>query len=341
MGKIYKTIIPLILIAALGGCFARTSPPAPVSNKASNYYGTQPQNKMTRTQQVPAGGSITTSRRTTIRVKKGESLYKISRREKVPLRALIEANHLSPPYGLSAGTRLRIPAIRVYVVARGDTVYAIARRFGPNAPNASAHAIIRENGLKPPAYALEVNQKLILPWVQKRRANLKRKTITAQAFPKAAKHAKATNRTASKPRKKTRTRLRAPPPRSSRVFRWPLRGRILSRFGGKGGGLYNDGINIAARRGTPVHAVENGVVAYVGNELRGYGNLLLVRHSGGWVSAYAHNGKLLVKKGQVVSRGQAIARVGQSGTVSQPQLHFELRRGRRAVNPKRYLATRS
>ncbi len=128
-----------------------------------------------------------------------------------------------------------------------------------------------------------------------------------------------------------------PPPRSGRGFLWPLKGRVLSAFGAKARGLRNDGINIAAPRGTPVRAAENGVVAYAGNELRGFGNLLLIKHAGGWVSAYAHNQTLLVKRGDKVRKRQVIAKVGSSGNVSGPQLHFELRRGRRAVDPRKHL----
>jgi murein DD-endopeptidase MepM/ murein hydrolase activator NlpD len=116
-------------------------------------------------------------------------------------------------------------------------------------------------------------------------------------------------------------------------FLWPVNGKIISPFGPKDGGLHNDGINIAAPLGTPVHAADNGVVVYAGNELRGFGNLLLVRHADGWVSAYAHCDALLVKRGDNVKRGQVIARVGQSGNVSAPQLHFELRKGAEAVDP--------
>ena len=112
---------------------------------------------------------------------------------------------------------------------------------------------------------------------------------------------------------------------------------MLSSFGAKAKGLYNDGINISASRGTPVLAAENGVVAYAGNELRGFGNLLLIKHSGGWVTAYAHNETLLVRRGQKVKKGQVIAKVGSTGAVSSPQLHFELRKGKRAINPEKYL----
>jgi murein DD-endopeptidase MepM/ murein hydrolase activator NlpD len=129
-----------------------------------------------------------------------------------------------------------------------------------------------------------------------------------------------------------------PAARSSSSFLWPVNGKVVSEFGTAEDGLHNDGINIAAPRGTPVRAAENGVVVYAGNELRGFGNLLLVRHADGFVSAYAHNESLLVERGATVERGQTIARVGSSGSVTSPQLHFELRRGTEAVDPREYLS---
>jgi len=118
---------------------------------------------------------------------------------------------------------------------------------------------------------------------------------------------------------------------------WPVEGRVLSGFGEGAGGIHNDGINIAAPVGTPVVAAEAGVVAYTGNELRGYGNLVLVKHPDGWMTAYAHNEAVLVKRGDAVKRGQVIARVGATGAVGEPQLHFEMRRGTRALDPAEYL----
>ncbi|MDZ4737588.1 MAG: LysM peptidoglycan-binding domain-containing M23 family metallopeptidase [Rhodospirillaceae bacterium] len=129
-----------------------------------------------------------------------------------------------------------------------------------------------------------------------------------------------------------------PAARANTTFLWPVNGKVISEFGGAEDGLHNDGINIAAPRGTPVRAAENGVVVYAGNELRGFGNLLLVRHADGFVSAYAHNESLLVERGATVERGQTIARVGSSGSVTSPQLHFELRRGTEAVDPREYLS---
>ena len=127
------------------------------------------------------------------------------------------------------------------------------------------------------------------------------------------------------------------PALSGGKFLWPVNGKIVSRFGAKDGGLHNDGLNIAAPQGTPVRAAENGVVAYAGNELRGFGNLLLIRHADGWMSAYAHNDALLVQRGDRVARGQTIARVGRTGNVATPQLHFELRRGAGPVDPLPHL----
>ena len=120
-------------------------------------------------------------------------------------------------------------------------------------------------------------------------------------------------------------------------FPWPVRGRVLASYGIAADGTHNDGINIAAARGTAVTSVESGIVAYSGNELRGYGNLVLVKHTNGWISAYAHCDEILVRKGDPVYRGQTIAKVGTTGGVAEPQLHFELRQGKRPVDPRGFL----
>ena len=132
--------------------------------------------------------------------------------------------------------------------------------------------------------------------------------------------------------------LPAPEPMSGNSFRWPVQGRIISEFGAKPDGGHNDGIDVAVPLGTSVKAAENGVVAYAGDELKGYGNLVLIRHSNNWVSAYAHNDEILVKRGDQVRRGQVIAKAGRTGQVAQPQLHFELRKGSRPVDPTKFMA---
>ena len=254
---------------------------------------------------------------------KGDTVYALSRRHRVSMRAIIEANRLSPPYHLRAGQRVILPRGRKYVVRKGDTLSGIARQTG-----AGMYRLARLNGLKPP-YTIRIGQRLAIPGA------------AAPSTPagKTAKTAKSAAR--RKPLAANKTMVPSavprPPPNSGKGFLWPLKGRVVSGFGAKAKGLHNDGINIAAPRGTPVKATENGVVVYAGNELRGFGNLLLVKHSGGWISAYAHNQDLLVKRGQRVKKGQAVAKVGSSGTVSEPQLHFELRRGKQAVDPRKHL----
>jgi murein DD-endopeptidase MepM/ murein hydrolase activator NlpD len=121
------------------------------------------------------------------------------------------------------------------------------------------------------------------------------------------------------------------------TFRWPVRGKVITSYGAKTNGKSNDGINLAVPEGTPVKAAEDGVVAYSGNELKGYGNLVLVRHSNGYVTAYAHASELLVKRGETIKRGQIIAKSGQSGEVGSPQLHFEIRKGSSPVDPLQFL----
>jgi murein DD-endopeptidase MepM/ murein hydrolase activator NlpD len=145
---------------------------------------------------------------------------------------------------------------------------------------------------------------------------------------------------------KTRTKKASPtktaelevPVEASGKFIWPVRGKVISGFGRRGTGAHNDGINILAEPGSPVKAADGGVVVYAGNELAGYGNLLLVRHPSGFVTAYAHNKKILVERGDAVKQGETVALVGSTGDVDRPQLHFEIRKGDRAVDPKNYLS---
>lgn len=130
-----------------------------------------------------------------------------------------------------------------------------------------------------------------------------------------------------------------PPSSNGTSFRWPVRGRIISGFGSKADGERNDGINLAVPEGTSIKAAEAGTVIYAGNELAGYGNLVLIRHADGWVSAYAHNSEIAVKRGDTVQRGSTIGKAGMTGSVSAPQVHFELRKGAKPVNPMDYLGT--
>jgi murein DD-endopeptidase MepM/ murein hydrolase activator NlpD len=256
-----------------------------------------------------------------VAVAKGDTLYGIARRHGVPLRLLIEANGLRPPYNLAVGQRLALPAARAHVVRRGETVYAISRRYG-----VGMSALVRANNIRHP-YTIRAGQRLALPATMVRRpSSLATATKTRQSVTPATK--RRAGRLAAVPRA---------PPRSGRKFLWPLKGRVIIGFGPQGGGFHNDGINIAARRGASVLAADNGVVVYAGDDLKGFGNLVLIRHAGGWMTAYAHNAVLLVRRGELVKRAQAVARAGSTGRVSTPQVHFEIRRGVKAVDPRTYL----
>ncbi len=306
-------------------------------------------------------------------VKRGDSLYSLSRRHKVSLRGLIVANNVRPPYRLRPGQRLVLPAPREHVVRAGDTLYDISRAYGVD-----VSSLARINRIVPP-YRILPGQTLRLPdtispvvaaarpasrpspprtsrkpppqssrkspsqvasrpAIRKSPPQASRKPPPQAASPPVPREAGP--KPAVKPKSPARKTVRVPPPPRKRGggFAWPVRGKVLSSFGPKGGGLHNDGINIAAPKGAAVKAAENGVVAYAGNEIRGYGNLLLIRHSGGWITAYAHADKLLVQRGDKVNKGQVIARVGHTGNVVSPQLHFEIRKGKQAVNPIRHLA---
>lgn len=205
--------------------------------------------------------------------------------------------------------------VDVIVVGAGDTVYGLARRLG-----VTQRALIEANGLEAP-YDILVGQRLTVPGSESAAA-------AEAAGPEAA--------AAALPEPVT-SAIVEPEARGELRFAWPVEGEVISGFGPKDDGLHNDGVNIAAPAGEPVRAAEDGVVAYAGDELGGYGNLVLLRHSGGWVTAYAHNARNLVSRGQTVLRGDIIASVGASGGVSRPQSHFELRKGAEAVDPLPYL----
>jgi murein DD-endopeptidase MepM/ murein hydrolase activator NlpD len=258
-------------------------------------------------------------------VARGDTVYGIAQRFGVSTRALIDWNRLNPPYLLIPGQRLQLPSNQTYTVQSGDSVSAISRRFGVD-----MQTLIRLNNLRTP-YTIHVGQQLQLP------ADARPVTEVAAATPSSS--APAVASPSDKPTAPTRAVVTspAPPARATGGFVWPVEGRVVSSYGAKTSGLHNDGVNIAAPRGAPVRAADNGVVAYAGKEIRGFGNLLLIKHEDGLITAYAHADSLLVKRGDVVTRGQVVAKVGQTGSVESPQLHFEVRRGTEAVDPARYL----
>ncbi|AWJ87611.1 gamma-D-glutamyl-meso-diaminopimelate peptidase (plasmid) [Azospirillum sp. TSH58] len=404
----------LAVIPLLAACQQRTGDLAPVTSVSNTPDS--------------IGGAVI--------VQRGDSAYSLSRRYNVPLRDLLEVNHLSPPYQLQVGQRLVLPVSRQYIVQRGDTLYGISRMF-----SADMSELTRLNGLTAP-YAVQAGQPLRLPGgdapggtavaqapsssagaavggvvasapvkqvsrgsiqaaelpppgastpapvertpVERAPVESPAQTATVLAPVPGAKPAAApeaaTGASVYQPGQAP-TSLRppgqkpavpepapapraveaapapppppapaqevaaAPPPppkaveevapqRATGRLLWPVKGKVISTFGPKPDGLHNDGLNIAASKGTTVVAADNGVVAYAGNELRGFGNLLLVKHSDGFITAYAHLDRIDVERGAAVKRGQAIGTVGQTGSVTSPQLHFELRKGSQAVDPR-------
>jgi murein DD-endopeptidase MepM/ murein hydrolase activator NlpD len=233
-------------------------------------------------------------------VNRGDTLLSIARHNHIPVAELARANGLDPQAKLKLGTRLTVPAKTAAVapVAQPATV-AAAQPVAALAPPATRMAAVTAG---PP-----------------QTARLAQATTKVDE-PSAESPTKAAEATGALP-----------------TFRWPVRGKVITSYGAKTNGKSNDGINLAVPEGTPIKAAEDGVVAYSGNELKGYGNLVLVRHANGYVTAYAHASELLVKRGDSIKRGQVIAKSGQSGEVGSPQLHFEIRKGSTPVDPLQFL----
>ena len=304
-------------------------------------------------------------------VQPGDTLYRLSRRHHVSVAELMEVNGLSNP-SLQPGQKIYLPegyparhdeprqvasvqpppppaSIPAdlqakyngsYTVRQGESVYGISRTYGvPVAELQLANGITDPRGVR-------TGTVLKVPG-------------GAQSAPPSSDVADATppppgtsqdptvinrrdTRMASRADDVSTTGAISPPPAqrgsvASDKLRWPVNGKIITGFGQRNDGTHNDGINLSVPQGTAVHAAESGVVAYAGSELKGYGNLVLLRHDNGWVTAYAHNDELMVKRGDKVQRGQVIAKAGRTGSVDQPQVHFELRQGSKPVDPVPFL----
>jgi murein DD-endopeptidase MepM/ murein hydrolase activator NlpD len=227
----------------------------------------------------------------------GETLIGISKRYNVALKDLAKANHIEPYTQLKMGDHLVIPGHVAAAPAKPAKPATVAAAKPAPAP-------------APPKAAPAPTTKIASIEPQH----------TARAVTPTPDVSEETKSASGAP-----------------SFRWPVRGRIIAGYGPKPNGQQNDGINLSVPEGTPVKAAEDGVVAYAGNELKGYGNLVLIRHPNGFVTAYAHASELMVKRGDNVKRGQTIAKAGQTGTVTAPQVHFEIRKGSTPVDPTQYL----
>ena len=307
----------------------------------------------------------------TVTVRSGQTLYSIARANGLKPQQLASANGISYPYNIKVGQRLTVPGVArptspapsfspqpqyravsapvpktnfvsrgTHTVRPGETLFAVGRTY-----NINPYKIARYNGLRAP-YALKSGQVLRIP------GSSGRKDMAATPAPRynvqiSQKH-KTVTKTADRidpvpvaPVEQAPAYSDPVPVQTTSGFRWPVKGRVISSFGRKNNGMRNEGINIAVPEGTSVRSAESGIVAYAGNELKGYGNLVLIRHRNGWVTAYAHNKELYVKRGDTVKRGDIIAKAGQTGSVNSPQLHFEVRKGSAAVDPMKYLTSRT
>ncbi len=237
-------------------------------------------------------------------VNRGDTLMSIARRNHVPVAELAKANNLDQSAKLSLGMKLTVPGSKSAAVAPVAQPVVAAVPAQPVAPVAAPATKMAAAGGPPQAARL------------------------ASATTNVAEEKPVVEQASIKPSEATG---------ALPTFRWPVRGKVITSYGAKTNGKSNDGINLAVPEGTPVKAAEDGVVAYSGNELKGYGNLVLVRHSNGYVTAYAHASELMVKRGDTIKRGQIIAKSGQSGEVGSPQLHFEIRKGSSPVDPLQFL----
>jgi murein DD-endopeptidase MepM/ murein hydrolase activator NlpD len=306
---------------------------------------------------------------TAVTLQQGETVDVIARRYGVPTWAILRANNLADASRIAPGTRLVIPSYqdggvatasaprpmpasapaqstprtgKVHVVHSGETLYSLGRRYG-----VSHSSIAQANSLSDSA-ALRVGQRLNIPGSSTATASRGGPFTPAPSqrveAPTLAPTPVSTTAANPAPQKAAAVTAVDDEPEDTRSlggspqFRWPVRGKVISGYGPKTNGQHNDGINLSVPEGTEIKAAENGVVAYAGNELKGYGNLVLLRHTDGWMTAYAHNSQLLVKRGDQVRRGQSIARAGQTGGVTSPQVHFEIRKGSTPVDPTQYLS---
>lgn len=311
-----------LIIPAYGAAVAAA--PVPATAPGAAVLGQLPPERPAAPVRPPLASAIATaagSSASTYVVRAGDSLGRIALAHGLRSSDLAGANALAPDQPIRIGQVLTIPAAGAAAagkVAMAEAVTASDSRPAPLPPASKAPPV----AVAAPAPA-PVPAPVAAP----------APTRTAAIAPAAVTAAAAPSRDAAK--------VAAVAPADDIAdgsFRWPVRGRVISGFGVKPGGDRNDGINIEVPEGTPIKAAEGGQVIYAGNELKGFGNLVLIKHANGFVSAYAHASEILVRRGDQIIRGQTIAKVGATGNVTRPQLHFEIRNGNRPLDPIPYLS---
>jgi murein DD-endopeptidase MepM/ murein hydrolase activator NlpD len=341
---------------------------------ASYHPSTTPSREVTGSVAAPQRGAASQpiwswEGGTAVTAKQGDNAYTLAQRYNVPADVIVQSNKLSGPLAIKPGQQLVIPkysdtqmttgsvqqprqaaaapapvsgAQQVHTVAPGETLSRISRTY-----KVPLSTIAKANNIEPHTQ-VKIGDQLTIPGVRAQQAAKPAPgALVAQQQPVIAPPQQKV--AASAPVNAARSITPAadnPAPAETKpvttaatmpTFRWPVRGRVINGFGPKTAGAQNDGINLAVPEGTPIKAAEDGVVAYAGNELKSYGNLVLIRHSNGYVTAYAHASEIMVKRDEPIKRGQVIAKAGQTGSVTGPQLHFEIRKGSSPVDPMPYL----
>ena len=238
-----------------------------------------------------------------IKIITGDTLDYFSKKYKVTKKELIRFNKIKYPYILKPGKFIKIPVSKRYKIKKGDTLYKIAKCSSTNVLE------IKDKNTNLNEKKLIVGSVINLPYYSIDNCKLKSKKIA----------------------KKNRSI------KSKEIFIWPVQGSIITYFGKQKGGRKNDGINIISVKGNPVRAAMTGKVIYRGNELLAWGNLIIIKHKNNWTTAYAHLDKLLVKKGEIIKTGDIIASVGATGNVDKSQLHFQVRKNSKPLDPMKFL----
>lgn len=376
MTLLRSRLIPLLLLAALSACVGERKPgpvavaPAPAPVAPAPKPSPPPASGWKSQPVIPDAVEVAA---TTYVVKPGDSLRAIAAKTGAGSEAIARANKLKPPFVIVPKQRLKIPGGRYHLVRQGQNGIAIARAYG-----VAWAKVVALNELQEP-YVLRTGQRILLPSkaqvaamsMEERAAAF---TLNIDDLITGSEPALAANQDLPKPPPAPRPPLqpkpakppKAPPPGApttpasppatvpappaapvapvqafAGTFAWPLEGRLIARFGPMGQGRVSNGLNIAATQGEPIKAAADGVVAYVGSDIPAMGNLILLRHGDGWITAYAHADSTQVSRGQTVRRGQVIGKAGHTGSVDEPQLHFELRKARGAVDPLLYLPKRT
>ncbi|MCM8730147.1 peptidoglycan DD-metalloendopeptidase family protein [Hephaestia sp. GCM10023244] len=336
-------------MAALAGCIPAAAPPvapAPPPQQDRGYPDYRPDYRQDVTtsparppawETNPVAPNARTIATRSYTVEPGDTLRGIAIKTGGGELAIAQANGLAEPYVIRAGQRLTIPGGRYHEITRGQTGIAIARAYG-----VEWSRIVAANGLTEP-YLLRTGWRLLIPGgdmpgqssAAERAAafTLDIDDLVTGSEPAIAENRAPAAAATSPAHVPAPTTAVAAPTRLVGGFSWPVQGRVVSKFGSMGSGKRNDGIQIATPVGTPIAAAADGVVAYAGTGIPSLGGLVILKHGDGWVTVYGNASSLLVTRGQSIKRGQRIALSGQSGSAPEPGVHFEVRKGRDAVDP--------